>query len=368
MRNGWTGGQYSAYRAILGLYLLGRFLGLAPGSGARPEELPGGFLGAVLGFLPSVLDFSDAPWFPTAVARLAAPLGLLLALGWFDRASAAILLYLGACLAARDPSIAGPSSVSLAWLLVVHLLSPPAPYGSWAARRRLEPGGEWRLPGPIYGATWILNAALHGYWLHETAGLIVASVLALVSVIPRLRLALWIALLAAHPVAGLLQLPGGLGVPLLLLQALAFNPAWVPPVRPAAPATLYYDGTCGLCHRWVRFVLAEDRRGEQGFRFSPLGGARFLSRVPEPVRLGVPDSIVIETADKGLLHRSAGVLHVLGQLGGLWRVLGRVAELLPAPLLDRLYDGVASVRHRLFRRPEDTCPTVSAELRKRFDP
>ena len=132
-----------------------------------------------------------------------------------------------------------------------------------------------------------------------------------------------------------------------------------------AVATIFYDGTCGLCHWSVRFVLARDRRGE--FRFAPLGGETFFRRVPADDRADLPDSFVVVTADGRLLMRAAGVQHVAGRLGGVWRVLASASRILPAALADRFYDLVAATRYRLFRRPEQVCPVVPANLRSRFD-
>lgn len=129
--------------------------------------------------------------------------------------------------------------------------------------------------------------------------------------------------------------------------------------------TLFYDGHCGLCHRAVRFVLAQDAAGGR-FCFAPLGGEVFRALVPESERTGLPDSLVLRTGHGALLTRSAAVLHILEGLGGFWRIVGVVARPVPAALWDALYDWVARVRHRLFARPGGTCPVVPADLRSRF--
>ena len=131
-------------------------------------------------------------------------------------------------------------------------------------------------------------------------------------------------------------------------------------------ATLFYDGGCGLCHRSVRFVLRADRDG-RAFRFAPLGGETFRAQV-RAAGGGLPDSLVVRTADGRLLTRFRGVLHVLERLGGFWRALGALASLPPPAWGDAAYDAVARVRHRLFEKPPETCPVSPPELRKRFDP
>ena len=45
-----------------------------------------------------------------------------------------------------------------------------------------------------------------------------------------------------------------------------------------APETIFYDGGCGLCHRFVRFVIKRDPDGTL-FRYAPLEGAQSVTRL-----------------------------------------------------------------------------------------
>ncbi len=132
------------------------------------------------------------------------------------------------------------------------------------------------------------------------------------------------------------------------------------------PDRVFYDGTCGLCHGFVTFLLARDPDGSR-FRFAPLQGRTFAALVPESERAGLPDSVVVRTHDGRLLIRSAGVAHALRRLGGLWSWVGTAIAIVPAFLADAVYDLVARARHRLFRRPDDACPVVPIGLRGRFE-
>jgi predicted DCC family thiol-disulfide oxidoreductase YuxK len=127
---------------------------------------------------------------------------------------------------------------------------------------------------------------------------------------------------------------------------------------------LFYDGHCGMCHGFVRFLLEKDRAG--AFVFAPLQGDTFAATVPEAERAKLPDSMVIRTADGRLLVRSAAALHVLATVGGRWHTLAALLRLVPRPVLDAAYRAVAAVRHRLGPPPPSTCPLVPAELRERF--
>lgn len=132
------------------------------------------------------------------------------------------------------------------------------------------------------------------------------------------------------------------------------------------PEILFYDGHCGLCHRAVQFVLAEDRDGTL-FRFAPLQGETFQRLVPSEQRKMLPDSVVVMTTDGKLLARSDAFLHILRRLGGGWRVLADVLSVVPRGLRDLVYDFVARVRYRIFGRRDDVCPVMPPELRRRFD-
>lgn len=116
----------------------------------------------------------------------------------------------------------------------------------------------------------------------------------------------------------------------------------------------------------MRFVLARDPDG-RAFRFAPLESETFRAAVPAAVRAGLPDSLVVQTADGRLLTRSSAVLHVMGRLGGGWRVLAVLGRLVPGRLGDAAYDLVARVRYRVFGRQDDACPVIPAALRGRFD-
>ena len=141
------------------------------------------------------------------------------------------------------------------------------------------------------------------------------------------------------------------------------------------PDTIFYDGYCGLCHRWVKFVMPRDDGSR--FRFAPLQGPTFAEAVDPEVRERLPDSIIVQrfnntnpndARNPELLTKSSAILHILHRLGGGWRVLSWLGRIVPRPLRDVVYDGVAAVRHRLFARPNDACPMMPPELRERFLP
>lgn len=130
---------------------------------------------------------------------------------------------------------------------------------------------------------------------------------------------------------------------------------------------VFYDGHCGLCDRAVRFVLKHDRSG-RAFRFAPLQGTTYQSRVPAEQRAKLPDSIVLLTEDGTILTRSDAFVHIFRRLGGGWATLASALAVIPRPVRDLVYDFIARIRYRVFGRRDDICPIVPPELRARFDP
>jgi predicted DCC family thiol-disulfide oxidoreductase YuxK len=410
VRNGWTGGQYSVFRCLLGAYLLVHFARLAPYAAelfSSAGVLPEASLSPLARLFPNVLAFYDPPWLATASCGLGVLASACLAAGLRGRASALVLAYVWACFLGRNPLIANPSIPYVGWMLVAHALLPAAPYGSLDAKGRVDPGGGWRMPAGIFLAAWValaLGYTYSGYtklvspsWVDGTA---VARVLenplarpgflrealrglpdgvlraltwgalacelafAPLALVRRLRPVAWCALLAMH--LGLVVLIdfAELSLGMVLVHLFTFDPDWLP-ARVGARGRVFYDGTCGLCHGFVRFVLAEDRAGS--FRFAPLQGETFAAAVPASERARLPDSVVVQTEAGRLLVRSDAVLHVLAGLGGLWRALALVLRLVPATFRDLGYDLVARVRRRVFPKPSDVCPLAPRALAARLD-
>lgn len=309
MDNGWTGGQYSFVRIVLAAFLGGPFLGwgilglfMAPDLGSAAPQL----IACFAGFL----------------------LAIALSIGWHDKLASVLLLGCWFLVIRRGTgSWIAPLPVVEA-LLLFHLVTPAAPYLSWAARGRPDPGGGWRLTG----------------WHVWAARLILVGGLVLVLLVPD----------AGSPLALLAVLP------------LAFDPGWIKPRGPGGER-VFYDGTCGLCHAAVRFVLAEDRRGT-AFRFAPLFGPTFEAELSPDERRDLPDSLVVKTADGRLLTRSNALLHVVAALGGYWRPAAALERLIPLRVRNWQYDQVARHRKRWFGETEAACPLVPPTLAPRLDP
>ncbi|MGA8273195.1 MAG: DCC1-like thiol-disulfide oxidoreductase family protein [Candidatus Sulfotelmatobacter sp.] len=135
----------------------------------------------------------------------------------------------------------------------------------------------------------------------------------------------------------------------------------------SAPIVLY-DGVCGLCNRFVQFILRRDRKDV--FRFASLQSA-LSSRILVRYNLAPSDLDTVyvvvnpELPDERLLRRSDAVLFVLKELSIMWRSTAFVLRLVPRFFRDHAYDALASRRYRIFGRHE-TCVIPNAQHRNRF--
>lgn len=393
MKNGWTGGQYSIVRAVFGVYLFIHFAMLLPWAREVFETVLPREASPLLKLFPNVLAFADVA---VPLVALGAVAAVFFVIGWLDRVAAVVMWYVLACLFGRNPLISNPSLPFAGLLLITHALLPRAPFGSVAARNRTDPRGGWSMPAPVFGALWAVMSIGYTYsgwtklvspsWTDGTAfARVLANPLARPSFVRDLALSLpspllvsatwfalalellyaplalsrrirpwiWAAMLGMH--LGLLVLIdfADLSAMMVILHLFTFDPRWIPSRAPATTDTVLYDGTCGLCHGTVRFLIAEDTIGTS-FRFAAL---------PET---SAKESVVVETAKGVTLRKSAAVIHVLHRLGGLWRVLAFGFSIIPRPLRDAVYDAVAAVRYRIFGRTKEACPLLPPDLRSRF--
>jgi predicted DCC family thiol-disulfide oxidoreductase YuxK len=133
------------------------------------------------------------------------------------------------------------------------------------------------------------------------------------------------------------------------------------------PHLVLYDGVCGLCDRFVRFLLRIDRRDR--LRFAALQGPIGAELLQRERRAADALSTVIVVADHGsfserLLDRSDAALFAISSAGGLYRAAS-ILKVVPRFLRDAAYNLVARQRYRIFGR-FDACPVPSPETRAKF--
>lgn len=140
-----------------------------------------------------------------------------------------------------------------------------------------------------------------------------------------------------------------------------------PRVVPAAVTTtplVLYDGTCGLCARSVRWILAHE--GDRELRFAPLQGetaAAMRAKYPNiPTSI---DTVVYVDGERAHL-RSKAFLHMAKHFRGAWRWF-HAFRWMPGFLLDLGYRVIAALRYKLWGKV-DSCELPSPENRARFMP
>jgi predicted DCC family thiol-disulfide oxidoreductase YuxK len=128
---------------------------------------------------------------------------------------------------------------------------------------------------------------------------------------------------------------------------------------------VFYDGVCGLCDRWVRFVVKRDK--QRTLRFAPLQGESAKARADLPAELRTIVFVVgAGTPGEQTFTRSEAALRLLDHIGGFWRLVSWL-RIIPRPIRDAVYDAIASRRYRWFGRFE-SCRVPPPEWRERFLP
>lgn len=365
----WTGGQHSVVRFALGLWLAWKLA-------ASMIDLPFPWSSDLAGDGSSPLGLR-------ALFGAGALLALAFAVGWRERWCALGLAAFVPSVPTADWALHGGS---VAVVLVVLALFPPAPYGSWDARGRIDPAGGWARPAGTNEVLLGLLAAILCFSalvqlvlpeaeavdididlrgpdalvpLLENLGDLLGLAFVPLLWVRRARPWIWAASFALHLYWFVPHLNG-----LTFLFLFAFDPAWIAPRkrRGTGEETIFYDGDCGLCHRSVRFVLAEDSAAR--FVFAPLQSEAFAAHAGRTRLLG--DTMVLVHGDGSLAARSDAWIEILAALGGGWRLLAESSRVLPRKLRDAVYDWIASVRKRVFAKPQGLCPLLPPHLGRRF--
>lgn len=131
---------------------------------------------------------------------------------------------------------------------------------------------------------------------------------------------------------------------------------------------LLYDGVCGLCNRFVQFILKRDRKDI--FRFAALQ-SEFAGRVLKRhgIHLLDLDTVYLvecfEQPDERLRNRSDAAVAVFSELGGIWRVTAGLLRCTPKVIRNWGYDVIARSRYRMFGK-YDVCPLPDPRERHKF--
>jgi predicted DCC family thiol-disulfide oxidoreductase YuxK len=132
-----------------------------------------------------------------------------------------------------------------------------------------------------------------------------------------------------------------------------------------------FDGHCGFCYGWVRWLVRRDRRDR--LRFAAFGSPPTAALEARHARLlesgGSPETILVFRnpfeSDEQVLVRFAATLAVLRELPLPWPAVAKGLGCIPGFLGDSAYRLMARWRYRIRGRLE-SCPLPTAEERERF--
>lgn len=388
MRNGWTYYQFLLFRFLLGGFLVLHFSQLIPYAlevFSNQGAITNASYSPLIYLFPNMLAFFDSPLMIQIFLLLGVISGFGLIFGIKDKWCAFYAFYLLACLLGRNPLITNPSLPYLGWMLILYVFIPK------------KQGIGWQLPSSLYFAAWVILAISYSYsgytkllspsWVSgETISFVLQNPLArdtwfrewLLS-LPSIYLkcltwgVLWVELLFAplamitrlRPYAWFIMLIvqcgflvclnfADLTFPMLLIHLLTFDPNWLKSTQQES-LRVFYDGQCGLCHRYVKFALSEDQK--ECIYFTPLQESTFGQQL---------NTMYVQLQNGLMLSKSDAVIALFQALGGLYNVVAIILRLIPKVIRDLGYDINAKMRLYYFKNPDTLCPMIDAKLKHRF--
>lgn len=129
------------------------------------------------------------------------------------------------------------------------------------------------------------------------------------------------------------------------------------------PDIILFDADCTLCSGLVAWILRHDRKKRFSFAALTSPFAREAA-ITHGINTGTTDSLIVLPNASSPLLESDAILHILKNLGGLWRTFA-LFTLLPKPLRDAAYRTIARNRHALCGKIK-TCAIPFTEYPDRF--
>lgn len=124
---------------------------------------------------------------------------------------------------------------------------------------------------------------------------------------------------------------------------------------------VFYDGTCGLCHGSVQWLLR--RKNGHLFLFATQQGPYFQPLTHSNASL---DAIVYYRTGK-VYEDAQALAYICKDLGGIWGLFYYVWKVLPSSWSKALYFLIAKRRYGIFGQA-DSCELPTPEKRKQFLP
>lgn len=127
---------------------------------------------------------------------------------------------------------------------------------------------------------------------------------------------------------------------------------------------ILYDGVCGLCDRFIQFIIARDSSAKM--KLAPLQSESALALLQKFHLPAAALSNVVLIEEEKCYIKSAAILRSLHYLDAPWKFF-TILRIIPAPISDFVYDFVARNRYWWFGK-FDACVIPSPETKSRFLP
>ena len=122
---------------------------------------------------------------------------------------------------------------------------------------------------------------------------------------------------------------------------------------------IFFDGVCGLCNKFVDFLIVRDKK--QTFLFAPLQGLTAKQSLPTIADM---ESVLLLDPSGSLCDKSTAAIKILIRLGGIWKLAG-IFFVVPKFIRDPVYSVIAKNRYKIFGKKE-SCRLPTPEERSRF--
>lgn len=127
-----------------------------------------------------------------------------------------------------------------------------------------------------------------------------------------------------------------------------------------------YDGVCGLCNGFIKFIIHYDKKRE--FFFTPLQseiGQSVLARHGLDARELNTVYLVCDVGEnESVLSKSQAAFFIMQKLGSIFQVIA-LGRLLGVGVGNFFYDLVAANRYKVFGK-SDACMIPTPDVRERF--
>lgn len=127
---------------------------------------------------------------------------------------------------------------------------------------------------------------------------------------------------------------------------------------------VFFDGLCGLCDRFIQFLLKEDQL--KLLKFAPLQGKSAKLLLPHEYLQNLRSIVFFDHRES--YEKSDAVIRIfsgpIAQSRPAWKLI-LLLRIVPKGVRDFFYDWIANYRYHWFGKRE-TCVLPDAETQERF--